>query len=175
MPELEVWGRTPRPEPGSVGQWAHLDEDWDARLAAPAADLAIVGTITWLQEDFDARLGRDGDGMSPTPIHDLLLPDTAKLGTCFTRTYTSAHLAEQIPLPQEVRAVILDGSAAVKYLQSIETPLVICVLDRSVADETASEILVQLRNSRGEPVSLLQDLVWPAPLGIEALAFTVPL
>lgn len=174
LSEVETPLRAPRPQPGSVGRWARLDQNWDARLAAPAADLAIVGTMAWLKDDFDALLGHEGDGDS-APIHDLLLPDTGELGTWSTRIYTSSHLAEHLPLPEDLRAVILDGSAAIKYIQCIESPAVFCVIDRSVADETAAEMLVQMRNSRGESVSVPQDLNWLAPAGVEALAFTVPL
>ena len=71
--------------------------------------------------------------------------------------------------------MILDGNGAVKYLAEIEAPVVICVLDRSVADETGAEIVTQLRNSRGEPVSLSGDLGWQPPAAVEALAFTVAL
>lgn len=175
LPETGAPARAPRPQPGSVGRWAKLDQNWDARLAAPAADLAIVGTVAWLKDDFDALLGREGDDLDPAPIHDLLLPDIGEPGTWSTRIYTSSHLAENLPLPVDLRAVILDGSAAIKYIHCIESPVVVCVIDRSVADETAAEILMQHRNSRGEPVSPSQDLHWHAPAGVEALAFTVPL
>lgn len=134
-----------------------------------------MGTRAWLKQDFEALLGRDGDDPDPAPIHDLLLPDIGEPGTWSTRVYPSAHLAEHLPLPEDLRGVILDGSAAIKYIHGIESPAVVCVIDRSVADETGADILVQLRNSRGEPVSPREDLNWPAPSGIEALAFTVPL
>ena len=67
------------------------------------------------------------------------------------------------------------GAGAVKYLTEIEAPLVICILDRSVADDAAGEIVVQLRNVRGKPYSLKENLGWRPPTGVEALAFTVPL
>ena len=44
-------------------------------------------------------------------------------------------------------------------MAEVEAPVVICILDRSVADETAAEMVVQLRNSRGEPISLDEDSV----------------
>jgi hypothetical protein len=154
---------------------AGLDKDWEARIAAPAADLAIVGTMTWLREDFTAFLSRECDGGEPTPIADLLLPNLGNVATWFTRVYASARFAEQLPLPTDVRAVILDGAGAIKYLAEIEAPAVICIVDRSVADETAAEIVVQMRNTRGEPLSIVGDLGWRAPAGVEALAFTAPL
>jgi len=89
--------------------------------------------------------------------------------------YASSRFAEQLPLPTEVRCALLDGRGAINYLAEIEASAVICVLDRSVADETAAEMIVQLRNTRGEPFSLRQDLEWFPPAGVEALAFTVAL
>lgn len=173
--ELEQAERAPRPEPGSVEHMARLDISWDARLALPAADLAIVGTTTWLKEDFGAHLGRERDHLPSSAIGTLLMPKTERVATWFTRLYASARLADHLPLPEGLNAVILDGNGAVKYLAEIEAPVVICVLDRSVADETGAEIVTQLRNSRGEPVSLSGDLGWQPPMAVEALAFTVAL
>lgn len=95
--------------------------------------------------------------------------------TWSTRLYASARFADQLPLPKDVRVVVLDGFGAIKYLAEIETPIVACILDRSVADETAAELIVQLRNTRGEPLSIADDLGWRPPAGVEALAFTLAL
>lgn len=174
LADLEQPERAPRPKPGSVERMARLDLAWDAYLAKPAADLAIVGTVTWLREDFEAYLGKEGDDLPPSAVRSLLMPNEGRVATWFTRILASARLAEHLPLPADLRAVILDGSGAVKYVAEIETPVVICVLDRSVADETGAEILVQMRNTRGEPVAI-SDLGWRPPTGVEAFAFTVAL
>lgn len=167
--------REPRPEPRSLEQMARMHRDWDARLALPAADLAIVGTLNWLEQDFDAHLTRVGDGLPPSSIRALLKPKVAKAATWFTRLFSSARLADHLPLANDLNAVILDGNGAIKYLGDIEVPVVICVLDRSVADETAAELVIQLRNTRGEPLLLSDDLGWAPPTSVEALAFTVAL
>lgn len=168
-------GRAPRPEPGSVERMAQLDKAWDARLVMPAADLAIVGTLTWLNDDFEASLARENDPLPSSRIGSVLMPKGERSATWFTRVYASTRFADQLPIPKDVTAVILDGNGAVKYLTEIEAPVVICVLDRSVADETAAELVTQLRNTRGELLSLSGDLGWAPPSGVEALAFTVPL
>ncbi len=193
LEDLPTPARTLRPSPGALGRLARIEESWDIRLASPAADLAIVGTLSWLREELDALVSREDE--IPVPIHhasgidarnvgvaqdvgslgNVLLPHGPKAATWFTRLYASAKFADQFPLPDDVRAVVLDGAGATKYLSQIGVPVVICVLDRSVADETAAEIVVQLRNSRGEPVSLREGLEWTPPAGVEALAFTVAL
>lgn len=175
LTDIDKDKRAPRPEPGSIEHMAQLDLAWDARLALPAADLAIVGTMTWLEEDFEANLGREDDGWPPSAIRSILMPKSPRAATWFTRVYPSARLADNLPIPQDVNAVILDGNGAIKYLTEIEAPVVICVLDRSVADEVAAEMVVQIRNTRGEPVSLAEDLGWRPPAGVEALGFTVAL
>ena len=192
--------RMARPEAGAIGRLARLHDGWDARLASPTVDLAIVGTRTWLDEDLDAFLSRVGDAETGHPreliddltrarekgkpykvavghgaLLDVVLPRSHKTSTWFTTVYSAARLADNLPLSGELNAAILDGSGAIKYLTEIETPVVICILDRSVADETAGELMVQLRNTRGEPISLAEDLGWRPPAGVEALGFTVAL
>ncbi|WP_354245018.1 hypothetical protein [Agromyces sp. PvR057] len=175
LTELEQPERTARPTPGSIEHMASLDADWDARLALPAADLAIVGTLTWLMEDFEAFLSRDDDDLPSSSIGSLLMPKVGRAATWFTRLYSSAMLADHLPLPRELRAVVLDGNGATRYLAEVEAQVVVCVLDRSVGDEIAAELLTQLRNTRGEPLSLADHLGWQPPAAIEALAFTVAL
>jgi hypothetical protein len=175
LTEYDQPERAPRPEPGSVEQMARLDLSWDTRLAKPAADLAIVGTLAWLKEDFEAHLAREDDSSPSSRIGSLLMPKIGRPATWYTRVYASAKLADQLPIPEDVVAVILDGNGAIKYLVEIEAPVVICVLDRSVANETEAELVIQLRNTRGEPLSLSGDIGWCPPAGVEALAFTVAL
>lgn len=173
--ELESSEREPRPEPGSIEHMAQLDRAWDSRLALPAADLAIVGTVKWLGQDLDAYVGREDDDLRSSSVRSLLKPKESRAATWFTRLYASARLAEYLPFPKDLRAVILDGNGAINYLSEVEAPVVICVLDRSVADEAAAELVTQLRNTRGEPLSLSDDLGWRPPAGVEALGFTVAL
>jgi hypothetical protein len=129
----------------------------------------------WLKEDFDAHLARENDPFPSSRIASLLMPKLGRVATWYTRVYASAKLADQLPIPEDVTAVILDGNGAIKYLGQIEAPVVICVLDRSVADQTSAELVTQLRNSHGEPLSLAGDIGWRPPTGVEALAFTVAL
>jgi hypothetical protein len=105
----------------------------------------------------------------------LLLPRTEKSATWFSRIYASSGFADHLPLPDDVLLTILDGQSAIRYLNDVLAPIVVCVLDRSVADDSAAELIVQLRNSRGEPLALSTQLGWSPPDGVEALGFTVAL
>ena len=172
--EADPAERMPLPTIGSIGRMTGVTRDWNQRLVAPAADLAMIGTRSWIETDLGAVLARDGDNDGDA-LETLLLPKTDQSATWFTRIYSSSGLADQLPLPDDLRLVILDGQGAIKYLNDILAPIVVCIFDRSVADETAAEQVVQLRNTRGEPVSIRDQLGWPAPEGVEALAFTVAL
>jgi hypothetical protein len=175
LPELDRPERALRPSPGVAEQFAGLDRDWDARLACPPMDLAIVGTLAWLLEDARAYLTVEGrTSAPPSQMSTLLLPKGMQPAIWSTRLYSSAGFADQLPLPFEIQAVILDGSAAIKYLDEVEAPIVICVIDRSIADETAAEFIVQRRNAGSAPVAVA-NLGWSSVPGIEALAFKVPL
>lgn len=175
--------RSTTPVLGGLGRWANLEGTWHERLAAPSADLAIVGTATRLHAEIAARLapqpvthaGEPAPASEADTIANVLLPRGTIASTHFSEIHASARLADELPLSSGTRCVILDGYGAIKYLVEIESPVVFCVVDRSVADETSAELLIQYRNSRGEPVSLADTIGWRAPAGIEALAFTTRL
>lgn len=176
LPELDSPERQTRPVPGSVSCMARLNETWDERLCSPSRDLAIIGTLAWLRQDISALLSKEVSGLQlPDQISSILLPKGKHTATWSTRLYASAGFADDLPLPKELEAVVLDGAGAIRYISEIEAPVVCAILDRSIADETAAEILVQVRNTGSEPLSVRADLRWPPPAGIEALAFTVPL
>lgn len=166
--------KMPRPTIGSIGRMTGIDRDWVQRLVAPAADLAIVGTKSWISDDLEAVLAK-GDDPDGDALATLLLPRTEKSTTWFSRIYSASRFADQLPLPDEISLTILDGQGAIRYLSDVLSPIVVCVLDRSVADESAAEQVMQLRNSRGEPIALSKQLAWAPPVGVEAFGYTVAL
>lgn len=173
LSSLEDAVRKQRQAFGSLGAFFGINVGWAERLAEPPADLALVGTAAWIREDLDAYLGVEGEEGGIAQIADILLPEGDRLATWSTRLYSTAKFATDMPSPSQIRAVVLDGSAAIKYLAEVEAPVVFAVVDRSVADDTAAEIVVQQRNTRGDTVSLRKELGWRAPVGVEAFAFTV--
>jgi len=172
--EFESAARAVKPQPEGLAQLAGMDRDWDLRLVNPEADLAIVGTLSWLQEDLSASIGPQQGSVKPCSIESILQPYYLGCATWFTKLYSAANVSEHLPFPSDFRGVILDGNSAIKYISEVTAPITVCVIDRSVVDQTASEILIQLRNSRSEPIAL-SDLSWSPPLGVEAMAFSVPL
>jgi len=160
-----------RPDPGTFAAYTDIADDWDRRLVAPAGDLAIVGTRSWLDDDFDCYLGVSGKQGAPTQIRDILLPSGNGEPSVYTNVYKASKFADEV-LPGKTQAVILDGATGIRYLSEVEARVVICVLDRSVLDETAAETLLQQRSTRGRPLEE-GSLKWPIPFGIEGMAFTV--
>lgn len=171
LPSIDEPRKRPLPQPGVISRMTGLVSDWATRIGAPPQDLALVGAVTRLNCDIAAYVGR-GEGLEA--IANILLPREPRAVTWSTRVWKAAHLDEELP-PSGVRAVVLDGAPATRYLSAIETPVVVSVLDRSVADETVPENVMNYRNTRGEPVSLERSLRWTPPAGVEALAFEVPL
>jgi hypothetical protein len=160
----------PIPVPGVISRLTCMDKDWAARLCSPPQDLALVGTLKWLREDLTAFLGL---GDEREPVANILLPASPQAATWSTRLYAASHLDVELP-SADVRAVVLDGASATKYLPAIEVPVVVSIMDRSILDESVSESVISYRNSRGEPVSLENDLCWRPPAGVEVLGFEVP-
>jgi hypothetical protein len=171
LESLDTSRRQPIPEPGVISRLTGIDKDWWARLCSPPQDLALVGTLRWLDDDLTAFLGR---GDEREPVANILLPAGPRAATWSTRIYPASQLDAELP-PAGVRAVVLDGAAATKYLSAMEAPVVVSIMDRSIADESVPESVMSYRNMRGEPVSLEHNLHWNPPAGVEVLGFQVPL
>ncbi len=171
LESLDTPRSQPIPEPGVISRLTGIDKDWSARLCSPPQDLALVGTLKWLEEDLTAFLGR---GDEREPVANILLPAGPRAATWSTRIYPASQLDVELP-PTGVRAVVLDGAAATKYLSAIQAPVVVSIMDRSIADESVPESVMSYRNMRGDPVSLEHDLRWKPPAGVEVLGFGVPL
>ncbi|TDP89602.1 hypothetical protein [Labedaea rhizosphaerae] len=164
------------PQPGFLGREPAVASTWLARIAEPAADLALVGTASWLREDLAAYVGSPRPATATAvPLANYVLPEGRQAATWSTRIYSASKLADELPIPRYYRGVILDGYGAIKYLDNIEAPVVVCVIDRSVADESAAEVVMQARSANSRPISLREEYGWRPPAGVEALAFTVAL
>jgi hypothetical protein len=181
LPRGAVWDRRRQraPLPGTLSTLTYLDRGWSERLCCPTSDLALVGTVAWLRDDLNVCVGRTDQATNALgdQARGILLPKTSGAATWSTRIYPTAAFSDELDrgtLPKNLRAVILDGASAAKALADIEVPVVVAVIDRSVADESAQDALLTVFRGRGTSVSMA-DLCWHPPAGVEALAFTVPL
>ncbi|GAA3035499.1 hypothetical protein [Microbacterium dextranolyticum] len=172
-PALAVDGerREVRVRPGSIVRYTRAIESWDDRLVAPAQDLALVGIESRLRADLEAVLCRLGDSDGDR-LDTLLRPWSREAATWFSRIYSSATLEEA---PSGYKAVLLDGQGAIKYIAETFSPVVVCVIDRSVADETQAESLVNMRRTEGTAVDVAELLGWRPLVGIEIMGFEVRL
>ena len=162
------------PAGGYLAELTGAATSWLGRLAAPPMDLALVGTSKWLREDLQAAIGdRASVGDSGTTLGTYVLPYDDRAATWSTPVITAARLGEGEDLPESSIAVILDRYGAIKYLNDITMPIVVCIVDRSVADESAAETIIEARHNNSRPVSVVDELRWRPPTAVEALAFTV--
>lgn len=173
LQELDASVTAPRRDPGAVEISKGLHLSWDERLALPVADLAIVGTKKWLADDFEAHLGIEGSRQAAVPVGEVLHVQGEKTPTWYTRVYTSVGF-DGAPLPTDLNAVILDGNGAVKYLNLVDSPIVICVLDRSVSDVAPAELVLDEYHRKLDDVKAQTELDWEPAEGIEVLGFRTP-
>ena len=164
------------PTGGYLAELTGAAASWLDRLAAPPMDLALVGTSEWLCEDLQAVIGNGASiNDSGTKLGTYVLPYDDRAATWSTPVITAARLGEGEVLPESCIAVVLDRYGAIKYLNDITVPIVVCIVDRSVADESAAETVVEARHNNSRLVSVVDDLGWRPPTAVEALAFTVAL
>ncbi|WP_222431823.1 hypothetical protein [Glutamicibacter halophytocola] len=131
--------------------------------------------MAWVDEELKSFIGTEHELNDLTSLATVLLPKSAQSATWYTRLYPSSGFEERLEDTNDLKSIILDGNGAIKHLNSLENPIIFCIIDRSISDDTGAEVINQLRNTRGTPLSLADDLLWSPPIGIEALAFTVPL
>lgn len=162
------------PAGGFLAELTGAATSWLDRLAAPPMDLTLVGTSTWLYEDLQAVVGNGAAvGVSGTTLGTYVLPYGDHAATWSTPVVSAARLGEGEVLPESCIAVILDRYSAIKYLNDITAPIAVCIVDRSVADESAAETIIGARHNNSRPVSLVDELGWRPSAAVEALAFTV--
>ncbi|WP_309081324.1 hypothetical protein [Zhihengliuella sp.] len=162
------------PAGGYLAELTGAATSWLRRLAAPPMDLALVGTSKWLRDDLRAIIANGtSSGDSWTTLGTYVLPYDDRAATWSTPVIPAARLGEGEALPESCVAVVLDRYGAIKYLNEITVPIVVCIVDRSVADESAAETVVEVRHSNSRPVSVVDELGWCPPTAVEALAFTV--
>ncbi len=101
-------------------------------------------------------------------LRDILHPDDGRSAFCASAILSGGR--DQIPeMPEQTRLAVLDGATAIRWLPGVRTPLVVALIDRSSADESAGMTVLQ-RRSIGTPVQL-GALGWNPLAGMEALAF----
>ncbi|OAN33469.1 hypothetical protein A4X16_06930 [Microbacterium sp. H83] len=162
------------PAGGYLADLTGASASWLERLAAPPMDLALVGTSKWIREDLEAVIG-DGtaEGALGTRLGTYVLPFEPRAATWSTSIVSASRLGEGELLSESCLMAILDRYGAIKYLNDVTVPIVVCIVDRSVADESAAETLIEARHSHSQPISVVDELHWQPPTAVEVMAFTV--
>lgn len=172
----EVPCKQDRPEPGSLARMAGINTDWDSWLVSLPSDLVVIGTRSWIDRELSSCICKSEDGnIGNSEIQTVLLPKHQRAAVWNTQILSHVDRQACLELPKTVSAVILDGNGAIKYLPDLQAKIVICILDRSTATESAEEFIVQYKNTRGVAISLRDDLGWKVPAAFEYMAFEVGL
>ena len=167
--------RHDRPLPGSIGSLYFPGLQWDYQLALASADLAIIGNKKALKRELDLTITSPEAVGDPTETRSLLRTEESYPGSSTTTIMASATLETEELNFERIALTILDGNSAIKQINDIESDLIVSVIDRNITDQSGAETIRQLRNTRGSPISIQDQLKWRAAPGIEALAFEVPI
>jgi hypothetical protein len=164
------FGRTEVATAGSLVKATGHGTTWPADQCACRPTVAVVGTRTRLEPELALQAGWAGRDGHFDRLANILRPDEGKSAFCASAILPGGM--QYIPeAPTEAQIVVLDGATAIRWLPEVRTPVVVGLIDRSSADESAGVALLQ-RRSIGQPVAL-GTLGWDPPPGIEALAFEV--
>jgi hypothetical protein len=175
LSQLDAPLRSAKPIPHGVSELFRMESTWSSRLSQPPQNLMIVGSVSRIRNEISTYLSADSSNFDSERLSNILLMESVGVATWSTRLMTTAHFMQNPLVPSGVQMVVLDGSSPIGFIANISAPVVVAIVDRSVADETSSELLLQLRGSRGCSVSSENELKWTPPSGVEIMAFTVPL
>ena len=164
------FGRTDVVPPGSLLARTGHGERWSVDLCVSTPTVTIVGTQNRLERELALRLGWAGQGGSYDRLGDILRPDDGR--SAFHASAIVSGGLDHVPeMPGATRLSVLDGATAIRWLPVVASPLVVAVIDRSSADESAGLAVVQRRSTGAR--AEVTALGWKRPPGLEALAFEV--
>lgn len=161
--------------PSSIEHWMNLEGTWPDRVAQPAADLGICGTITRIRKELDSHLRYTGHNYLGSRIRDLLLPEASESASWFTKIRPIRSISRYLDSLQELNCVILEGNTSGAYLEELRTPIIVCIVDRSSSNSEGPATIVDHRMRWGDPIAVRNELQWSPARGIETFAYTVNL
>ncbi|MEU8179739.1 hypothetical protein AB0B86_03055 [Micromonospora sp. NPDC049047] len=162
------FGRRSVTPPGSLIRRTGHGDSWPGDLCASKPTVSVVGIQSRLTPELDMQAGWAGCEGGYDRLRDVLRPDD---GTSpFSASAIVSGGRDRFPaMPADTLFAVLDGATAIRWLPEVRIPVVVALIDRSSADESAAMTVLQ-RRSIGEPVAVA-GLGWRAIAGIEALAF----
>lgn len=145
---------------------------WRRMFGAARASVAIIGVKSRLWGELELRATRRGSSQPFDRLRDIVRPRRA--GSISWGSVVVPGGSDDLPdLPGEAGLTIVDGASAVRWLPEVRTPVVLAIIDRGSADESAVAAVLQLR-STGAPVPA-ERFGWAPASGMEASVFEVPL
>lgn len=159
------------PAVGSILEGTCLADNWAAANSQVASDVAIIGIKSRILAESEILVGIQPGSMNK--LGDILtVPETTRHTTWCSSIVPSTD-GGRADLEANASLVILDGTSAARWLRTIESQFVVCVVDRSQDHESFDESIVRLR-AGGVPLGN-DFLEWKPPAGIEILGFEVSL
>jgi len=166
------FGRKEIPRPGGLVS-AYVDTaSWRRVFCTARASVAIIGVKSRLHGELELRAARRRSGRGLDRLGDIVRPRQRE-SISWGSVIIPGGREDLAELPGEVALAIMDGASAIRWLPEIRTPVVLAIIDRSSADESAVATVLQLR-STGVPVSV-ERLGWSPQAGVEGSTFEVPL
>lgn len=163
------------PTAGAVAKLAGKLTSWAPAHCSADSIVTIVGPKSEIESELETEIGLGGGSEAFNSLNQLVRPKVAHCGLWWSSIFTG-QTPEPPEIPSESELVILDGASAVRWLNTIESKAVVCILDRSrdTAGTSSAEYSVVQARAGGRPID-------PALLGlssmegIETMAFEVRL
>lgn len=129
------------PSPGSLLAGTDLMNNWAAANSELASSVSIVGVRKQILAEAETHIGIDPNSMNR--LCDILtIPETTNNTTWCSSVIPSTD-GGRADLEASTSLVILDGSSAARWLRTITSQFVLCVVDRSQDHESFDEAILR--------------------------------
>lgn len=159
------------PKVGSLLDGTGLAQSWAAANSQVASEIAIIGIKKRILAEADTLIGINSESLNK--LGDILTVQETTNHTTWCSSIVPSTDGGRAELEANAALVILDGTSAARWLRTIDSKFVVCVVDRSQDHESLDESILRLR--AGGVALESNFLEWAPPAGIEILGFEVSL
>jgi hypothetical protein len=126
-----------------------------------------------LRSDLDVEVGWSNAEEPLDRLADILRPDDGNASPCWAAEIIPGSSEVTDELDPMTQLAILDGNSGIRWLESLLTPVVVCIVDRSTENDELDDVILASRAS-GQ-VLHPSEIGWPGAPGIEVMTYEMKL
>lgn len=166
-------GKREIPRMGSLVSRSSLAASWPECYSSGSVSLSLVGIGARFHSDLGLEIGWADTEEPLDRLSDILRLDDGSSSPCWAAEIIPGSSDVMDELDPRTQLTILDGNSGIRWLESLLSPIVVCIVDRSTESDELDDIILASRASGR--VRLPSHIGWPGAAGIEVMTYEVSL